>query len=180
MTVSAIIEQLYKSPDLDNCIRKMVRPDLWQDFKHELILTIYSNIPEQKLCDLHQRNELKFYVVRTIINLVKNKNQVYHRNYLLKLTELKNTEQIHLDELDKRKKLEDRELEIVGEIDRLDDRFNTFYYRELVKLIAKHGSMRAAARATGIEVSSISRAIKKVREHLNSIYNDPQTIEGIY
>lgn len=84
-----------------------------------------------------------------------------------------------------RKKHEEKLLEALpelGEISSLiDDFLGSPFYRKLYELIKVHGSMREVSRQTGIPIASISEAVKKARNHLkNKIYNDPQTIKGIY
>lgn len=184
MTVNAIIEQLYLSTELDDCICKTVRQDHREDFKQELILKIYD-IPGKRLRDLWSRNELKYYVVRTIINLVKNKHKSYHKQYLDpsvtydtdKVDQLNKCEEIECFE--ERMAFEERELKTLFEIDVMDERFNTPYYKLLVYLLKDKGSMRAVSRLTGIPVSSISEAVKKIRNHLQVIYNG-EPVAGIY
>lgn len=205
MTVNHIIEQLYNSKEVDDCIRKMVRQDHRQDFKQELFLKIYE-IPAQRLLMLDERKELKFYVVRCLINLVKNNSSVYNKNYVkperdnvtmwsdhktrkednddysaafkneAMLLDLKNP-----DELAERIESEERECRAINEINNnFDDAFNTPYYRTLVHLISEHGSMREVSRQTGIPIASISEAVKKARNHLkNKIYNG-EPVKGIY
>ena len=199
MTINAIIEQLYNSKEVDDCIKKMVRKDHQDDFKQELFLKIYE-IPEERLVMLYENNGLKFYIVRSLINLVKNGSSVYNKNYIrperdrvgfsaeskdenetgkMKMVFIDNTDP---DELVRREKSEQKEAELIHEINNcFDEEFGTYYYRMLVHMIAELGSMRAVSRQTGIPIASISEAIKKVRNHLkNKCYNDPEKIKGIY
>lgn len=174
MTINEIIEEIYTSKDFDDCIRKTVIPEHQADFKQELVLKIYD-IPHPKLSELYYRNELKYYIVRIIINLVKNKNKSYHKTYLEKGV-VYDSEKVdkynkHEEEedLEERWQHELRELQLLCEIDRLDETMKTPFYKLLVYLIDKEGSMRAVSRLTGIPVSSISEAVKRVRNHLNNI-----------
>lgn len=201
MTVNHIIEQLYNSKEVDDCIRKMVRQDHQQDFKQELFLKIFE-IPQQRIISLYESNGLKFYIVRSLINLVKNASSVYNKNYvrperdrvvLYEKSEeytvdvyCKNealfTDHHDPDEFEQRLESEERETMAVHEINNnFDDAFNTPYYRLLVHLIEKHGTMREVSRQTGIPIASISEAVKKTRNYLkNKIYNDAETIKGVY
>lgn len=183
MTVTEIIEQLYRSKELDDCIRKTVRPDLQSDFKHELILILYDKSPEL-IQRLHEARQLTFYVVRIILNLVNQSRNIYHQTYINPAVTYDNDKLKDKHEesecLEERLKKEEKELEVLNEFNNLDSTFNTFYYRRLIQEVAKTGGVRAASRATGIPRSSISDSIKKVREHLNKIYNDPEEIDGIY
>lgn len=205
MTVNEIIESLYNSSEVDDCIRRMVREDHRKDFKQELFIKIYD-IPAERLLALNERGEIKFYIVRSLINLVKNKSSVYNKNYLRpeyeKIVMDQKTENRMADEqdgvfrsalptaslsdiddpehLNQRAETEQKEMKMLEEINNLDDRFGTHYYRTLVNLVSEAGSMREVSRRTGIPVASISEAVKKVRNHLKKIYDDPETIKGIY
>ena len=183
MTVTQIIEQLYRSKDLDDCIRKTVRPDLQSDFKHELILILYDKSPEL-IQRLHEAKQLTFYVVRIILNLVNQSRNIYHKTYINPAITYDNDKlkdkYEESENFEERLKKEEKELKILKAFDNLDSVFNTFYYRRLIQEVAKQGGVRKASRATGIPRSSISDSIKKVREHLNKIYNDSENIEGIY
>jgi len=183
VTVTQIIEQLYRSKDLDDCIRKTVRPDLQSDFKHELILILYDKSPEL-IQRLHEAKQLTFYVVRIILNLVNQSRNIYHKTYINPAITYDNDKlkdkYEESENFEERLKKEEKELKILKAFDNLDSVFNTFYYRRLIQEVAKQGGVRKASRATGIPRSSISDSIKKVREHLNKIYNDSENIEGIY
>jgi len=183
VTVAQIIEQLYRSKDLDECIRKTVRLDLQSDFKHELILILYDKSPEL-IQRLHEAKQLTFYVVRIILNLVNQSRNIYHKTYINPAItydndKLKDKYEIE-ENFEERLRKENREVALINEFNNLDSTFNTFYYRRLIQEVAKTGGVRKASRATGIPRSSISDSIKKVREHLNKIYNDSENIEGIY
>ena len=186
MTVNAIIEKLYKSNDLDNCIRKMVRPDHQADFKHELILLLYDK-PQSLILSLYNTSGLTYYVVRIILNLVNQKRNVYHRTYndysVLYDTEI--VSQVKREhepvDIEKRLKEEEKEQRLINHIKNgLDEKDKFPYYRELVEAVERYGGIRKASKATGVPRNTISRAIKRVREKLNSIYNDKETIKGIY
>lgn len=175
MTVNEIIERLYISKDLDDCIRKLVRRDHWEDFKQEFILKMYE-IPEERLLGLNERNELKFYVVRSLINLVKLKHGIYQKRYLDYNTvydpDIMPMIQDETVEIDQRILDEAKEEQILNEVRYgLDNSFNSPFYRCILEAVDRCGSMREASRVTGIHVSVISRSIKKIREHLNRCYN---------
>lgn len=173
MAASVILEQLYSSNDLDDCIRKMVKQHHRQDFKQELFLILYEK-PSQLIIDLHKNKGLTYYVVRIILNLVNQKRNIYHKKYSDNTVIYDNDIVYQVPDesypLEERQSREDRELVLVDHINnQLDDQFKTPYYRMLVHLVNEHGSQRAVSRLTGIPVSSICEAVKRVRNHLISI-----------
>lgn len=164
-----IISDLYQLKELDDCISKFIRPNHRDDFKQDLFLILYDRRVE--LTEAHRKGGERFYVVRIIINLATQKRNIYHKNYLghESKTLLGCNERFFIDkpeDIEQRKKEEKDEQKMVEEINNLDDTFGTFYFRVLCELVAKHGSMREVSRRTGIDVSVISRSIKKVREYL--------------
>lgn len=186
MTQHAIIEQLYKSKDLDDCIKKTVRQDHQADFKHELILLLYEK-PADLILSLYNTSGLTFYVVRIVLNLVNQKRNIYHRTYndytvLYDTDKLSAVKVIHEEEdFEHRLKQEDKERAMIYEIENnLDTKFNTFYYRQLIEAVDRYGGIRATARALGIPKSSVHNSIKKVKDHLNKMYNDREAIDGVY
>lgn len=172
MTHHDIIERLYRSRELDDCISKLIRPDHRSDFKHELILVLYG-LPHHFICSLFNSSGLTFYVVRSIINLSRNKHDVYLKNYTNQnidlLPDMPNEIPSHEDcDMEKREAEEQREIDLLFEINhRLDDPDRFPYYRSIIEQVAKHGGIRAASRELGIPKTTIFNSIKKVRDKLN-------------
>lgn len=175
MTFEKIISDLYVSVELDRCIVKMVKAADREDFKQELFL-ILSTQSEELIQRLYQTGKLRFYVVRVIINLSRSKEHVYNKKYndrrVVYDTD-KVSSYVHPaenGEIEIRIAREERELRLCHEVqNNLEAHFGTWYYKALIDLINKHGSMRAVSRLTGINPCSIYRSVKKVREHLQSI-----------
>lgn len=164
-----IISDLYFNKDLDDCIRKVVAEKHREDFKQELFLILLEN-PE-RLTEAHANNKLVYYIVRIVLNLChRTRNPIYKRYFDKRV--VYNSEMLdsflpcESPDFDERIKKEQKETAMITELENLDTHFGTFYYRELVNLVAKDGSMRATGRRLGIPVCSISRAVKKVRNHL--------------
>lgn len=174
MTTSEIIEDLYLSPEVDRCILKLVNKEYQEDFKQELFIII-ATMKEEVIVTLHKRNQLKFYIARVILNLCRHKRKFYHKQYLDRSVTY-DTDAINrmnppsdYNQMEERIAAEDREMQLVEAVEAFDSTFNTPYFRMLVHVVNNTGSMREASRQTGIDVSVISRSMKKVREHLNKI-----------
>lgn len=175
MNIDSIVGNLYKSPDLNSCIAKMVKPDHQQDFKQELFLLLYQK-PHELLLSLYNSSGLTYYVVRIILNLVNQKRNVYHKTYndfaVTYDSESMDRMISEDDNFTERIQDEEKELQLLSEIDSMDEKLRTPqfretpYYRHLVYLISQHKSQRAVSRLTGIPVSSISESVKRVRKHL--------------
>src|SRR6478736_1669941 len=75
---NAIIVKLMQSTELDNCIKK-VDPHLQDDLKAELALALLETDPE-KIVLLFNRDSLRFYAVRIIINMTSTTGSFYKKH----------------------------------------------------------------------------------------------------
>lgn len=173
MSRHEIITELYASREVDECISRMVKEKYRPDFKQELFLII-SSIDEILIAKLYTQKEIRYYVARIIINLSRQRNNVFHVKYLdsrisydsdkLARIEMKESQ----DCIEDREKQEQLEIKMINRVHNLDLEMNTPAYRLMVMLVNKLGSQREVSRVTGVPVSVISRGIKKVRQRLCS------------
>ena len=70
MKRTQILTELFQSKELAALIAKMQPEDLQDDIKQELFVTL-CEMPEEKLIELHDRKQLRFYAVRTVLNMVQ-------------------------------------------------------------------------------------------------------------
>lgn len=164
------ITEVYNLKEVDECICKMVRADHRADFKQELFLILLQT-PCDRVEDIAGKGELKYYAVRIILNLARQKRNVYHTTYLGGLTEYDPNKEPAEEEDHTRERLieENKEQMILTQLNNMDEAMGTFYHRELVSLVARLGSMGKASRQLGIPKSSIKYSIKKVRDYLNRV-----------
>jgi len=187
MTYSQVIENLYRSNDLDDCITKLIRQDHRSDFKHDLFLIIY-NYRQDFILTLYNTSGLTFFVVRTVLNLVNNRYGEYHKRYnsrqVVSVPDFEFEAADEPDDLHIRQQAEHHEMTQLSQIDKAltsldscfpDDRLP--YYRSIIEEVVKQGGIRAASRVLNIPKSTIHNYVTKVR---HSIYNDPDTIKGVY
>jgi hypothetical protein len=80
MTRNQIIEDLFTGKNFNDCLSKMNPAALRDDLKQEVAL-IVCELPEEKLIQLKQQGQLEFYVVRIILNLVKNKYSSFTKKF---------------------------------------------------------------------------------------------------
>lgn len=165
-SVNEILTELYLSDDLNACINKFINRSYRDDFKQDLFLYLQENCSE-RILELHGRGELKFYLASVIVKRTKDPNR-WFRNYG-SFEDLPENHAQSADTFDINERLlfEEKEEKMLQEIEHLDDHFKTHFFRNVVKALAKHESMRELSRETGIPRNTISRAVKKVRDHLN-------------
>ena len=157
-----IITELYNSKEIDSAIYKMVRHDLFEDFKHDLFIRIMK-VDSEQLRLMYERNQIRFYVVRCIINLSRDKYKSYHKNYLTKTDEITgDLPDLCEDKID----IELREGKFIKAISEMDNHFGTFFYRAICELVNKHGSIREVSRQTNIPLSTVHDAVKVARKYI--------------
>ncbi len=167
-----IISILYTSRELDECISKVVAPRHRDDFKQELFLILLEK-PPQEIVRIAETGKLLYYVVRIILNLSRQERNIYHTKYLDKKTEYNTDrvlqsceEELGIEERQEKETAEDAAL---YEFRLMDDKLRPGgfpYYRSLVELVVKYGSLREAEQATGIPRSTLHDTIVKVRNYL--------------
>lgn len=80
MDRNLIIQELWLSNDVDDAIKKMHPVEMQEDLKSELFLVI-AELDENKLIELYKKNQLKFYMVRVMINMVRSSKSKFYKNY---------------------------------------------------------------------------------------------------
>lgn len=172
-SATKIITAIYSLPEVDDCICKLVRKEHREDFKQELFLILLEQ-PCDKVVQMN--GTFKYFVVRIILNLVRQKKNVYHTKYLDPKTTYntdivlyQSTHPAEHDTMAERIDREQKEQDLLIEINNLDQIMGTFYHRELLKIVVKEGGQQAAARKLGIRQSSISDSVRKVRNYLKGL-----------
>ena len=75
-----IITDLYNSKELKEVISKMHPEHLREDLLSETMLVL-CNLPEERLLKMHDDGYLKFYVIRTILNMIKSNDSTFHNKF---------------------------------------------------------------------------------------------------
>ena len=155
MTKNQIIEKLYLSKNFNDCIKKMEPVYLQDDLKSEVI-AIVCDWTEEKIVDLHTKNQLEFYVVRVIINQIKSKTSPFYTKYRKSFAELTGEEPHDCTDL------KERELKELTEDIAIKDIDNLYWYdAEILRLYLELGTYRAIQEKTGIPFISCYVNIKK-------------------
>ena len=152
MNRNSIIIQLWDSAELKDAIGKMKPEELQNDLRSELF-KVLCEMDEDKLIDMHKRNVLKFYLVRTMINMMQSNTSKFYRTYRKPLN-------IELPLYDRDEELL---LKIENEISKLH-----WFSADLLKLYAINHNCNAKelSRATGIPYMTIHRVLKQTKREL--------------
>lgn len=165
-----VITNIYQDTEIDDCISKLVTKGLRDDFKQELFL-ILLKLPCETIDEL--KGDLKYYVVKIVLNLVRQKRNVFHKKYLDNRIEyntdkliLQSDNQPDFSERVNKENFEDSLLEKIFGIDIELGNHSYPYYEAMIRLLAECGSLRNVTKKTGIPKSTVHRTVNKIRNHL--------------
>lgn len=152
MDRNAIISELWSSDDLNEALKKMKPVEIQEDLKSELFLII-CEIDESKLIDLYDKKQLKFYIVRIMLNLVQSSKNKFFKNY-------RNFEEYNETE---KPDEQDEPIEVMDYIESL-----YWYQKEILKLYTFDFNKNAKelSRQTGIPYMSLIRTLNQTKKEL--------------
>jgi len=150
-----ILVELWQSEEVNNAFKKMHPIELQEDLKSEVFLII-AELPEDKLISLYEKKELRFYIVRVMLNLVQNSNNQFFKKY-------RNFIEFNQDIIETHQ--EDLTLRVQFAVDDLH-----WYKKELLRLYTEEFQCNAKAlsRNTGIPYMSIVRTLNITKSELKS------------
>ena len=152
MDRNGIIAELWSSSDLNEALKKMKPVEIQEDLKSELFLII-CEIDEFKLIDLYDKKQLKFYIVRIMLNLVQSSKNKFFKNY-------RNFEEYNETE---KPDEQDEPIEVMEFIEGL-----YWYQKEILKLYTFDFNKNAKelSRQTGIPYMSLIRTLNQTKKEL--------------
>jgi hypothetical protein len=155
MVKNEIIAEFWNSKEVNEAFAKMQPEELQYDLKAEVFLVL-CEMNEEKLIGMYERNELKFYIVRTMLNMIKSDRSNFYKNYR------------NFNEFTDTGKLIDNEPSDL--IDKMERHLETmhWYHKEILKLYAIDFKKNAKelSRKTGIPYMSIVRTLHKTKKEL--------------
>ena len=158
MVKNEILEQYWTLKEVNDAFAKMQPEELQYDLKAEVFLVL-CEMNEDKLIGLFERNELKFYIVRIMLNMIKSDRSTFYKNYR-NYSEFVDQDYA-CDDNDKTDMFEKLELNM----DSLH-----WYNKEMLKLYAIDFKKNAKelSRKTGIPYMSIIRTINKTKKQMKT------------
>jgi hypothetical protein len=158
VTKSHIIEQLYADKDIAQAIGKMQPVDLQDDLRQEMFMVL-CEMDEKKLMDMHEKGFLKFYLVRTMLSMIKSDRSTFFNKFRKQVEEWsvqydsKEDEPYPMDEM-------------IYKLNKSMDILH-WYEKEIFKLYSESGmNIMELSRNTKIPYRSLSLTIKKVKTYL--------------
>jgi DNA-directed RNA polymerase specialized sigma subunit len=154
MDKNKIIEEFWLNDEVNQAFAKMQPEELQYDLKAEVFLVLLE-MDNDKLFGLYERKEIRFYIVRTMLNMIKSDRSQFwkkYRNY----TEYEGNEKI--------------EVEQNNIIDIMENGIENlhWYQKEILNLYTFDFNKNAKelSRKTGIPYMSIIRTLKQTKTEL--------------
>ncbi len=149
MTKNDIISQLYLSEDINSAIGKM-EPYYLQDELRQEVFLVLCEMDEDRLFQMFNDGYLKYFIVRTILNMAKSDRSNFSRTFRKVYEEVQDQPTEEYDESINEKL--NKSMEILH-----------WYEREVMKLFAESGNLLQVSRDTGIPYRSLLKTVKKVK-----------------
>ena len=158
MVKNEILAQYWTSKEVNDAFDKMHPEELRYDLKAEVFLVL-CEMNDEKLVGLFERNELKFYIVRIMLNMIKSDRSTFYKNYR-NYTEFVDQDYVS-DDYDRTNMFEKLETNMNG---------LHWYNKEILKLYAIDFKKNAKelSRKTGIPYMSIIRTINKTKKQMKT------------
>ena len=149
-----ILIEFWKSEEVNNAFSKMHPIELQDDLKAEVFL-ILCEMPETKLIDLYDKKQLRFYLVRIMLNLIQSTDKKFYQKYR-NFTELVGYE----------KKDEEYNEEIIKVNEHIENLY--WYKQEIFRLYTFefNKNARELSKNTGIHYMSIIRTLNQIKQEL--------------
>ena len=145
-----IISDLYLSKDINDAINKMEPYWLREDLKSEVFLVL-CEMDEQRLFQMFNDGYLKYFIVRTILNMAKSDRSNFSRTFRRVYDEVQ--DHYHNEEYDDSLSIKlARSMEVLH-----------WYEKEIFRVYSETGNLLQVSRDTKIPYRSLLKTIKKVK-----------------
>lgn len=154
MDKNKIIEQYWLNDEVNQAFAKMQPEELQYDLKVEVFLVLLE-MPEEKLFGLYERNEIRFYIVRTMLNMIKSDRSQFWKKY-------RNYSEYNVKEV-----AEAEDNCIISLMENGVENLH-WYQKEILRLYTFDFNKNAKelSRQTGIPYMSIIRTLKQTKTEL--------------
>lgn len=156
MTRHEIISSMYADADIAEAIGKMQPAELRDDLRQEMFLVL-AELDEERLLTMHREGWVKFFLVRTMLNMIKSDRSTFYNKFRRGHDEL----------TEKNEGMETAAgIEATAYVQQCLQSLH-WYEREVIQIYAQNGNNIAAlSRDTSIPYRSLFKTIRKVKKKL--------------
>lgn len=158
MTRDQIIADMYRNKDVADAIGKMEPENLRDDLRQE-IFQVLCELPEERLLEMHREGWLKWFIVRTMLNMIKSDRSTFWYKFRRQFVEV-------TDEMGREPEAPEDE---TRDQERVRDGMAGLHWYEskLIEIYSTNGqNIAKISRDTGIPYRSLFKTIKRVKEKL--------------
>lgn len=170
MTKQTLIANLYNDPDIVKAIGKMNPPELREDLKQEMFLVLCQK-PDEDVIRMHEEGWLKFFVVRTMLNMIKSDRSTFHKLFRANLSEFTEKQYKHTTD-----EFEAKEGTLKSLTEALDGL--AWYEREVLKLYSEHRNIVKLSKMTKIPYRSLFKTIQNAKLKMRTALKKDENNQG--
>jgi hypothetical protein len=159
MTRQEIIEELYNDPDVADAIGKMEPAHLRDDLRQEMF-TVLCEMSEERLLGMHSQGWLKWFLVRTMLNMIKSDRSTFFNKFRRHGGEWNERLNMRVDEEDRTEETIAKMQEKMGELH--------WYASKVMELYADGKNIMKLSRETHIPYRSLLKTVSKTRRKLRT------------
>lgn len=154
MVKNEIIAKLWDSKEVNEAFSKMHPVELQYDLKAEVFLVL-CEMNDEKLIGMYERNEIRFFLVRVMLNMIKSDRSTFWKQYR------------NYTEYDDKEQVEVVQANIIDKMEFSIEKLH-WYQKEILRLYALDFNKNAKelSRQTGIPYMSIIRTLKQTKTEL--------------
>lgn len=154
MVKNEIIAKLWDNKEVNEAFSKMHPVELQYDLKAEVFLVL-CEMDDDKLIGMYNRNEIRFFLVRVMLNMIKSDRSTFWKQYR------------NYTEYDGKEQVEVVQANIIDKMELSIEKLH-WYQKEILRLYALDFNKNAKelSRQTGIPYMSIIRTLKQTKTEL--------------
>jgi DNA-directed RNA polymerase specialized sigma24 family protein len=160
VTKNEIISKLYNDQDIANAIAKMNPVELQDDLRQEMFLVL-CEMDDTRLIEMHKNGFLKYYLVRTMLTMIKSDRSTFHNKFR------RIFEEIGCAVEDKPVPVDENNEALHVGIETVMKELH-WYENGIFKLYAENKNISELSRQTSIPYRSLSKTISDTRKKIKS------------
>lgn len=154
MDKNKIVEQYWLNDEVNQAFAKMQPEELQYDLKVEVFMVLLE-MEDEKLFGLYERGEIRFYIVRTMLNMIKSDRSQFWKKYR------------NYTEYEYNERAEVEQNSVIDIMEKGIEKLH-WYQKEILNLYTFDFNKNAKelSRKTGIPYMSIIRTLKQTKNEL--------------